>query len=247
MRRAIAFLTAYLVILPALSARAAVPASLPPAAPRTQSSLQPPMQPSKQPSIPTMMQSVRASAPTGWAPAAGFDLMPASSSSPSRLALEPRGVGSPLQTQRDHHSWRQASFSYGWEHRSGSVTVPLAISSVVLIPLDASLHRYTARHWRGTVEDQLGSAGNEAGSVGGIVAVGATYLIGTAHERDTAMMAASAALESGLVTEALKFAVGRRRPSGGDAPSFSPFHGGASFPSGHATFSFSLATVYAHR
>ena len=152
-----------------------------------------------------------------------------------------------VSPRRSVPAWRHASLSIGTAPESRSVTTPLALASLAFIPLDGAIHHYTARHWSGSAPDRLSSAGNEAGSIGGIAAVGATYLIGSRHERDTAMMAASAAVDSALITTAMKWIVGRRRPSGGEAPSFSPFHGGESFPSGHTSFSFALAAVYAHR
>ena len=51
---------------------------------------------------------------------------------------------------------------------------------------------------------------------------------------------------SGLIRNAVKFAVGRKRPSDGEGPySFEPGTG-ASFPSGHASNAFQLAAILTH-
>jgi membrane-associated phospholipid phosphatase len=55
-------------------------------------------------------------------------------------------------------------------------------------------------------------------------------------------------LAAGIATPALKFAVGRVRPSdGSDGDEFRPFSGNASFPSGHTTEAFAVASVLAAR
>jgi membrane-associated phospholipid phosphatase len=55
-------------------------------------------------------------------------------------------------------------------------------------------------------------------------------------------------LAAGIATPALKYAVGRVRPSdGSDADEFKPFSGNNSFPSGHTTEAFAVAAVLAAR
>jgi len=54
-------------------------------------------------------------------------------------------------------------------------------------------------------------------------------------------------ISDGVVTSALKLVAGRRRPRDtGHTYDFNPFHGGASFPSGHATQAFAVASVIAY-
>ena len=56
----------------------------------------------------------------------------------------------------------------------------------------------------------------------------------------------SSIIASGLITPVLKFAVGRERPNTSTDPFvFKPFSGHYSFPSGHATQAFAVATVIA--
>jgi membrane-associated phospholipid phosphatase len=51
-------------------------------------------------------------------------------------------------------------------------------------------------------------------------------------------------IASGLIDQPLKYVIGRSRPSKDQgAYDFHPFHGSASFPSGHATQAFAVATV----
>jgi hypothetical protein len=55
-------------------------------------------------------------------------------------------------------------------------------------------------------------------------------------------------LAAGIATPVLKYAVGRVRPSdGADADEFKPFSGNSSFPSGHATEAFAVASVLSAR
>jgi len=65
--------------------------------------------------------------------------------------------------------------------------------------------------------------------------------------RDTGRDAVEASiLAAGIITPALKRAVGRSRPIAGQgAYAFDPFSGNASFPSGHATNAFAVASVFA--
>jgi hypothetical protein len=82
--------------------------------------------------------------------------------------------------------------------------------------------------------------------------LGGFYLAGSLGNDDKAVAVAQDGLTasfiaSGLVTPALKYAAGRSRPNdnGGtdDTFTFKPFSGAASFPSGHTTEAFALASV----
>ncbi len=82
--------------------------------------------------------------------------------------------------------------------------------------------------------------------------LGGFYLAGTLADDNKAIAVAQDGLSasfiaSGLVTPAIKFATGRSRPNdngGNDANfTFTPFSGAASFPSGHTTEAFALASV----
>jgi membrane-associated phospholipid phosphatase len=64
--------------------------------------------------------------------------------------------------------------------------------------------------------------------------------------RGTGVQGAEAVADALIVSEVLKYATGRQRPLVGDGGGHF-FHGGDSFPSGHAIESFALASVIAHR
>lgn len=82
--------------------------------------------------------------------------------------------------------------------------------------------------------------------------LGGFYLAGTLADDNKAMAVAQDGLTasfiaSGLITPAIKYTAGRSRPNdnGGtdDTFTFKPFSGAASFPSGHTTEAFALASV----
>lgn len=83
-----------------------------------------------------------------------------------------------------------------------------------------------------------------AGTVGAAWAWG--HFTGNDHLRDTGMMAGEAAVNSFLITYAIKSIAGRQRPYEGDhTGTFRA--GGSSFPSEHAAAAWSIATVFAQQ
>lgn len=82
-------------------------------------------------------------------------------------------------------------------------------------------------------------------------ALGAGFLagrfVGSPGLSRATLHAGEAAIVAGGIATALKFAVGRRRPSGdGDADELRPFSGCNSFPSGHTAVAFAVATAIAN-
>jgi membrane-associated phospholipid phosphatase len=80
--------------------------------------------------------------------------------------------------------------------------------------------------------------------------IGAGYLAGRLTGNESlsrvSLRAGTAALLASGITTALKYTVGRTRPAGdGDGDVFRPFSGATSFPSGHTTLAFAVATVMA--
>jgi membrane-associated phospholipid phosphatase len=65
------------------------------------------------------------------------------------------------------------------------------------------------------------------------------------HWRETGFLAGEAALNSLIPIEVMKYSLGRERPFQGSG-SGAFFHGGTSFPSGHAAIAWSVAGVIAH-
>src|SRR5205807_4338022 len=85
--------------------------------------------------------------------------------------------------------------------------------------------------------------------VASLVAGGAGfYLYGRVtqndHARETGVLSSEAAINSLILSELLKPITGRERPSDNVRGRF--FRGGSSFPSAHATVSWSIASVVAH-
>jgi len=103
----------------------------------------------------------------------------------------------------------------------------------------------------GGVKDQVASFFEPLGSWGSFVVLGGFYAGGLAAHDDKARGVAidglTASVISGIIiTPVLKKVFGRSRPDEGQGPhDFSPFHGGGSFPSGHGTQAFTVASVIA--
>ncbi len=111
---------------------------------------------------------------------------------------------------------------------------------------------------RGEVQEHRSAGTNSLALVGNVLgepryvlpALGAGYLAGRLTGNHAlsrvALRAGGAAIVAGGLTTALKYAIGRSRPyQGGDADEFRPFGGWNSFPSGHTTLAFAVATAIA--
>jgi membrane-associated phospholipid phosphatase len=91
---------------------------------------------------------------------------------------------------------------------------------------------------------QVGAAYTLIPILGGLYVSG--VLAKSAKLRGTGLLGGEAVADALIVSEVLKYAAGRQRPLVGDGGGHF-FHGGDSFPSGHAIESFALASVIAHR
>jgi membrane-associated phospholipid phosphatase len=138
----------------------------------------------------------------------------------------------------DRGSWTQAA---------------LAVASIALLSSqDARLDEAFARN-RSSRTDSFSTAVTPLGSYAGIgvsaVSLGAGLLFKNAELRDTGRDAVEAELfAAGIVTPILKKTVGRLRPAqGSDSDEYRPFSNDQSFPSGHATEAFAVASVFAAR
>lgn len=103
---------------------------------------------------------------------------------------------------------------------------------------------------RGGTTNSVARIGNALGEPLYVIpAIGATYLVGRLSGDSglsrLAWRAGRAALLASAVTTALKYTIGRTRPADGDSDHFRPFGGATSFPSGHTTLAFAMATVIA--
>jgi membrane-associated phospholipid phosphatase len=126
---------------------------------------------------------------------------------------------------------------------------PLGVSTAILLGTDRNTAAELAEggghstrlRWSRDIS-QMGTAY----TAGGVAA--AFYLYGrsahNARARETGLLSAEALIDTGLVTEALKLASNRPRPLA-DNGRGDFFDGGNSFPSGHSTTAWTLATVVA--
>lgn len=111
--------------------------------------------------------------------------------------------------------------------------------------------RGEAQEYRGEETNALARVGNAFGGPRYVLpALSAAYLAGqlTGNRplRRVALRAGEAAIVASGITTALKYTVGRRRPGAGDdGDLFRPFSRWNSFPSGHTTLAFAVATAIA--
>ncbi len=128
-----------------------------------------------------------------------------------------------------------------------------AIAGLILLATgmgDEGLREEFQEHRSGATNSvaRLGNALGEPLYV--VPVIGVSYLAGRLSGNQSltrlAWRAGSVALLASGVTTALKYTIGRTRPShDGDSDLFQPFGGATSFPSGHTTLAFAMATVIA--
>jgi membrane-associated phospholipid phosphatase len=115
---------------------------------------------------------------------------------------------------------------------------------------DRNLRMEVQEH-RGTTSNSMARLGNSFGEWRYIVpALSAGYLAGqlagSGEVKRVFLRAGAAAALAGGVTTALKYTIGRSRPSvAGDPDQFRPFTRWNSFPSGHTAVAFAIATAIA--
>jgi membrane-associated phospholipid phosphatase len=103
----------------------------------------------------------------------------------------------------------------------------------------------------GGIQDTAAKIFEPFGSWAAFATLGGFYVGGLATHDDKARGVAldglvASLIAGGLITPVLKEIAGRSRPKAGEGPHrFEPFRGGPSFPSGHATEAFAVASVIA--
>lgn len=130
-------------------------------------------------------------------------------------------------------------------------TPELLIGAALLaLPMDKDLFK-SVRRATGTGNNDFFDTANSLGDGTVLIPLlGGMYLLGGKSDKDTATLAFAALVNAGLTTEGLKRLTGRERP---DTDGGGEFHGPRfengynSFPSGHTSAAFAVATVLANR
>ena len=158
----------------------------------------------------------------------------------------------PLVTKLARNVWldQKEMWTSPLRIRSAEQAVPWILVGAGTAGLIASDH-WTSRQLPNTV-DQV-SISHDVSQVGAgytIVPIAAGFYIGGAFAhnekaRETGILGAEAIIDAALVAEAFKVTTRRQRPTAGDGNG-KFFQGGSSFPSGHASVSWALASVVAH-
>lgn len=132
-----------------------------------------------------------------------------------------------------------------WSHAEWTSLAVLGTAVLIDRPLRDAMRRFSG-------QDPFIKQVERFGAEYAPVVLGGFYLAGVASENKTAVAVAqdglaASLIASGLITPAIKLAVGRSRPrDNAGIANFKPFsEPNASFPSGHTTEAFALAAVIA--
>jgi membrane-associated phospholipid phosphatase len=185
----------------------------------------------------------------------GFEISPAQTALPAAtptLQASPTPEPSPsLEKQFFKNILRdqQAIWTSPFRLRGKDIKwlAPLGAATAGLIATDRRTSAFVSRNGSLPAVSRGFSQGGSFYATGGVAA--GLYLIGggtnNRRMRETGLLAGEALIDSGIVTQGLKFATQRPRPNNnGGRGRF--FTGGNSFPSGHATSVWSHATVIAY-
>lgn len=138
---------------------------------------------------------------------------------------------------------------FHWRRSDAKWIAPLGLSTLALVASDRSTSSELVEHGDNLTRLRFSKDISRFGSLYSTAGVaGALYLTGRMKHndrlRETGLLGAEALIDSTIVSSTLKFASQRQRPFA-DHSSGEFFDGGGSFPSGHATSAWSLATVIA--
>jgi hypothetical protein len=130
-----------------------------------------------------------------------------------------------------------------WEHFS------IAVAGIGVAALLDGTARNHERNDHNRVTDQVAKDFEQFGQTGAFGVMGAFYVAGLASDNARARSVGedgliASLLSGGIITPVLKFAAGRARPRDTDKTfDLKPFSGNSSFPSGHSTEAFAVASV----
>ena len=156
----------------------------------------------------------------------------------------------PVAAQQPTAAGRPEVQRTGAQFLSPAEAAAAAALLLVTAAADQETREFSQGH-RSATGNRLAALGNAYGSPQYILpALGLGYLggqvFGSPALSRAALHAGEAAALAAGITGVLKLAIGRMRPSdGGDVDRFRPFSGQASFPSGHVTLAFAIATTLA--
>lgn len=132
------------------------------------------------------------------------------------------------------------------KHRDLKLVAPIVVGAAALVYADRHTSGWVDRNGSLPAVSRDISLAGSVYSTGGIAA--GLYLIGHStgnrHLEETGRLATEALIDTGIVTQVLKFGTGRTRPDVGAGRGHF-FQGGRSFPSGHTSSSWALATIIA--
>ncbi len=178
--------------------------------------------------------------------AANLHMTPSFVERPSAHLLPVRLVLS-CSNYRKKRASKGNGLDFGAAPQTKPVLIGLTAAGVILLPFGEIIRNWSVSHWQGSFWHQAAQFGNTVGSTGGIAALLATYTFGKHYDRRTSIIAMSAVADAFLTTYAIKLVAGANRPDTGDDEVFRGPLRGTSFPSGHTSFAFAMATVYGAR
>ena len=138
--------------------------------------------------------------------------------------------------------------------RSTLITAGIVLGGIAgLTQLDDNIKKYTQRH-RNKTSDQVADYARPFGEPvllggGALLAYAGGTALGNPKLQETGLLAVESLIIAGSLTEGIKRAAGRQRPNQTDDQFLfdGPGGKGKSFPSGHATHAFSVASVLAEQ
>ena len=140
-----------------------------------------------------------------------------------------------------------------WKGKKLFTLAAVAGTGILCFAFDQSIKEWSDVNNKGLFDDIWESITNTGNGVFLSSLMASYYIVGELFKLDTmrktALLGVESFIISGVVVGILKYSIGRARPFTGESPtSFHPFSSTSShysFPSGHATSAFSVATVIA--
>jgi membrane-associated phospholipid phosphatase len=177
----------------------------------------------------------------GQTPAAGDQAEPKATPAPS---LEKKFFANILDDQRA--IWTSP---FHLHRKDSKWLAPLGLSTLAVLATDRRTSGELVEHGDNLNRLRISRHVSQLGSMYATAGLaGALYLTGRAthnnHLRETGLLSAEALIDSGILVTALKTVSQRQRPPA-DHSSGEFFDGGKSFPSGHASSAWSIATIIA--